>query len=125
MTELDVLTAALAAGTAAGFSQTASSAVQDAVASLRKALTRLVTSAGADAQLLESVDQDQESWLASVRPLLAACGAPDDPQLLAAAHKVLDELEKASPAAGKYVVDTRGAQAVQIGDHATQTNTFH
>jgi len=26
--------------------------------------------------------------------------------------------------AGKYRVDVRGAQGVQIGDHGTQTNTF-
>lgn len=125
MTELDVLTAALAAGTAAGLSQTASGAVQDAVAAFRRAVARLVTSTGADVQLQESCEQDPEGWADRVRPLLSACGAEQDPEILAAAQRVLDELENASSAAGKYVVDVHDAQVVQIGDHATQTNTFH
>jgi hypothetical protein len=33
-------------------------------------------------------------------------------------------LDPTGTRAGKYMVDLRGAQGVQVGDHNTQTNTF-
>jgi hypothetical protein len=33
--------------------------------------------------------------------------------------------DAAGPRAGKYVVDVRGSQGVQVGDHNTQDNVFH
>ena len=33
-------------------------------------------------------------------------------------------VDAAGSQSGKYTVDVRGSQGVQVGDHNTQTNTF-
>lgn len=94
------------------------------MAAFRRAVARLVTSAGTDSQLLELDEHYPDDWAARVRQLLSECGADHDPDMLAAARRVLDELEVASPAVGKYVVKVRDVRGVQIGDYTTQNNTF-
>jgi hypothetical protein len=41
-----------------------------------------------------------------------------------AAQQLMALLDAAGRQSGKYLVDLRGAQGVQVGDHNTQTNTF-
>jgi hypothetical protein len=53
-----------------------------------------------------------------------AVDAGRDEALLAAARRVMELLDATGAATGRYQVDARGAQGVQIGDHGTQTNTF-
>lgn len=53
-----------------------------------------------------------------------AVDAGRDEALLAAARRVMELLDSTGAATGRYQVDARGAQGVQIGDHGTQTNTF-
>ena len=55
---------------------------------------------------------------------LARAGADGDGDLIAAA-KALLELAGQAGAAGKYTVDARGAQGVQVGDHNRQDNVFN
>ena len=43
----------------------------------------------------------------------------------AAAAALLDLIGEADGRPGKYTVDVRGAQGVQIGDHSRQDNVFN
>lgn len=63
-------------------------------------------------------------WQAPLSAELAAVGADTDAQIIAAAQRVMALVDEAGSASGKYLVDLRGAQGVQVGDHNTQTNTF-
>ncbi|WYW19557.1 hypothetical protein LCL61_28835 [Amycolatopsis coloradensis] len=56
---------------------------------------------------------------------LAAAGAGDDEELVATALKVLELTDPDGAQAGKYRVLLHGNKGVQVGDHNTQTNTFH
>jgi hypothetical protein len=46
--------------------------------------------------------------------------SPDD-ELVTAAQAVLAQLDPIGTQTGKYIVDARGAQGVQIGDNNTMT----
>jgi hypothetical protein len=56
---------------------------------------------------------------------LAKAGADGDRDLIAAAQALLELLGEAEERPGKYTVDVRGAQGVQIGDHNRQDNVFN
>ena len=56
---------------------------------------------------------------------LAKAGADGDRDLIAAAQALLDLIGEADGRTGKYTVDARGAQGVQIGDHDRQDNVFN
>jgi hypothetical protein len=56
---------------------------------------------------------------------LAKTGADGDRDLIAAAQALLDLISEADRRAGKYTVDARGAQGVQIGDRTRQNNVFN
>ncbi|MFD8008458.1 hypothetical protein [Streptomyces mirabilis] len=57
-----------------------------------------------------------------VHRLLQADG---DKSLVEAAQRLMALLDAEGTRAGRYQVDARGAQGVQIGDHGTQSNVFH
>ena len=56
---------------------------------------------------------------------LGEAGADRDADLVAAAQALMNLMDHAGARAGKYTVDVRGAQGVQIGDHDQQDNVFH
>jgi hypothetical protein len=56
---------------------------------------------------------------------LAEAGADRDRDLLAAAQTLMNLVDEAGARAGKYTVDVRGAQGVQIGDRNSQDNVFN
>jgi hypothetical protein len=56
---------------------------------------------------------------------LAKTGADGDRDLIAAAQALLDLISEADRRTGKYTVDVRGGQGVQIGDRNTQNNVFN
>ncbi|WP_236594770.1 RIP homotypic interaction motif-containing protein [Saccharothrix sp. 6-C] len=110
---VDLVVAALAAGAAAGVTDTASTAVKDAYRGL-KSLTRRALRRGGVAQ--EPTDPVE------LKAALTAADAGADVELVAAARRVL---ELADPAgAAKYHVDAHDNQGVQIGDGNTMTLNF-
>jgi len=114
----------LAAGAALGVQDSASAMVKDAYASL-KALVRRRLGGDPGAELvLARHEQAPETWQAPLMAELARTGADGDGDLIAAAKALLDLVGEAG-GAGKYTVDVRGAQGVQIGDHNRQDNVFH
>lgn len=124
MDPITLIVTALAAGAALGVQGTASAMVKDAYAGL-KALAKKRLGGGPAADLvLAKHEQAPEAWHAPLMAELTERGGDHDGELVAAAKALLDLLAEAGRAAGKYTVDIRGAQGVQVGDNNRQDNTF-
>ncbi len=108
---VDLVVAALAAGAAAGLTETASTAVGDAYQGLKSLTRRALRRGGVDE---EPTDPGE------LREALAAADAGADAELLAAARRVLELTDPT----GKYVVDVHDNQGVQVGDGNTMTLNF-
>jgi hypothetical protein len=125
MDPITLIVAALASGAALGISDTASSAIKDAYAGL-KALARKRLGGRPDAELvLAKHEQAPETWRIPLMAELDEAGAGHDANLVAAAEALMHLVDEAGARAGKYTVDVRGAQGVQIGDRNTQHNVFN
>jgi hypothetical protein len=119
---VDVIVSALAAGAAAGGRQTASAAIADAYQALKALLSRRLRVAEDPARLpdvLNPEDSDPQLWRSRLEADLTATGADTDPDVLAAAHRLLEV------SVAKYQIDASQAKGVQIGDHNRQENTFN
>lgn len=124
MDPITLIVTALATGAALGITDTASSAVKDAYAGL-KALVRKRLGGRPDAELvLARHEEAPETWRAPLMAELDQAGADYDSGLVAAAEALMRLVDEAGARAGKYTVDVRGAQGVQIGDRNTQHNVF-
>jgi hypothetical protein len=125
MDPVTLIVTALAAGAALGITESASSAVKDGYAGL-KALVRDRLGGGPGAELaLARHEQAPETWRAPLMAELEQAGAGSDARLVAAAGTLMRLIDEDCGRAEKYSVDARGAQGVQIGDHARQDNVFH
>jgi hypothetical protein len=122
---ITLIATALAAGAAAGVTDTASSAVKDAYTGL-KALARKRFAGRPDADLVLTMhEKAPERWQAPLMTELTEAAADRDRDLVAAAEALMSLVDGAGARAGKYTVDARGAQGVQIGDHNRQDNVFN
>jgi hypothetical protein len=109
---------------AAGAADTAKQAVKDAYEGLKRLVAaRLAGRPSAEVALSEHA-ADPETWQAPLAKELTAAGAVGDDEILAAARAVLERADPDGARAGKYTVDLRGAQGVQVGDHSQQLNQF-
>lgn len=125
MDPVTLIVTALAAGAASGVMDSTSSAVKDAYAGL-KALVRKRLACRPDAELvLARYERAPDTWQAPLNAELAEAGADHDLDLVAAAQTLMNLVDGAGARAGKYTVDVRGAQGVQIGDHNSQDNVFY
>jgi hypothetical protein len=125
MDSITLIAAALAAGAALGVQDSASSMVKDAYAVL-KTLVKRRLGGGPSAELaVAKHEQAPETWQAPLMAELAEAGAEDDGDLIAAAQALLDLVGQTGGRPGKYTVDVRGAQGVQIGDRNRQDNVFN
>ncbi len=124
MDPLSLILGALAAGAAAGLTDTAAGAVKDAYAGLRDLVRRRFAGRHLAQTALEEYEKAPQVWQGPLSAELDAAGADTDAQIIAAAQHVMALVDEAGSASGKYLVDLRCAQGVQVGDHNTQTNTF-
>jgi len=124
MDPITLIVTALAAGAALGLQDTASAAVKDAYASLKALVKRRLGGEPGAELALSRHEQAPETWQAPLKAELAQAGAEGDGELIAAAKALLDLAGEAGKA-GKYAVDVRGVQGVQIGDHNRQDNVFN
>ena len=125
MDPITLIVMALAAGAASGITDSASSAVKDAYAGL-KALVRRRLAGRPDVELvLARHEKDPVTWQAPLSTELIEAGADHDHDLVATAQALMSLLDGAGARAGKYTVDVRGAQGIQIGDHNRQDNVFN
>jgi hypothetical protein len=125
VTGVELIAAALAAGAAAGITDTTSGAMRDAYVGLRELVRRrLAGRAGQAVQALDMADTDPVVWEARLGEELAGSGTDRDDEVLAAARQLLARLDPAGAQAGKYSVDLREAKGVMVGDQNAQTNFF-
>ena len=125
MDPITLIVTALAAGAALGAQDTVSAMVKDAYAGLKLLVKRRLGGRPGAELVLTKHEQAPETWQAPLRAELAETGADGDRDLIAAAQALLDLVGEAEGRAGKYTVDARGAQGVQIGDHNRQDNVFN
>ena len=124
MDPITLIVAALAAGAAVGITDTASSAIKDAYAGL-KALVRKRLAGRPDAELvLARHAEAPTTWEGPLAAELSAAGADTDPDLIQAAQALMRLADESGYRAGKYSVDVRGSQGVQVGDQNIQHNIF-
>jgi hypothetical protein len=120
---VSLIVAALAAGAVAGAQNTATDAVKDAYTGLKELVRRRLSGrTSGETALARHEDEPQQSG--ALEAELVAAGARDDAAMVDAAQRVMALLDPAGEQAGKYMVDLRGAQGTQVGNHNVQTNTF-
>lgn len=124
MDPISLVVGALAAGAASGLTDTATAGVKDAYAGLREMLRRRFGGRQVAQTVLDEHEKAPEVWQVPLSAELVAVGADTDARLIAAAQRVMALVDEAGSRSGKYVVDLREAQGVQVGDHNTQANTF-
>lgn len=116
MTDVEMILAALAAGAAAGTTDTAKTAVIDAYTGLRDVLrARLADRRRAD-QMLDAVPAESGKWQSKLGAHLLESGAAHDDDILAAARALLALVDPTGVAAGKYHVEAIHAGQVHVGD---------
>ena len=115
--------AALAAGAASGAGETASQAVKDAYAGLKALIRRKFAGDPKAEETLAEHEADPDTYEKPLAKKLKETGADEDEAVLSAAQALLAAMG-ADPQSGKYRVDARGSQGVQVGDHGTMTNNF-
>jgi hypothetical protein len=119
-----LIVTALAAGAAQGVGERVTTAAMDAYQNLRaKVAARFAGNPSREMVLAEHAN-NPGTWQAPLTAALTNTAAATDPALVQAARELMTLLDEAGTLAGKYTVDLRGAQGVQVGDQNTQTNTF-
>jgi hypothetical protein len=124
MDPITLIVTALAAGAALGIKDAASSAIKDAYAGLKSLVKKRLGESPKAEMVLAGHEQAPDTWQAPLMAELDRAGARNDPGLVAAAEALMHLVDEAGGRAGKYAVDVRGAQGVQIGDRNTQHNVF-
>jgi hypothetical protein len=114
-----IITAALTAGAVGS----ASGAARDAYATLQTLVQRRLAERSDGEVVLRQHAAKPNLWAPVLEAELAEACAGEDTALVEAAQQLLDVLDPDAPS-GKYAVDLRGAQGVQVGDRNIQTNTF-
>ena len=74
--------------------------------------------------VLEAHETEPSRWTALLEEALRDNAVDQDYEILTAAKALLEKADPTGSAAGKYTIDLRGAQAVQVGDHGQMTVTF-
>jgi hypothetical protein len=128
MDAITLIVTALTAGSSAG----AISALQDdmkavaerAYASLRGLVKKRIADQPGSELVLAKHGAYPQTWKAPLAMMLTDAGAAGDAELVEAARALMELVDAAGTAAGKYHVTISGSQGVQIGDHNTQVNRF-
>ncbi|PAZ16268.1 hypothetical protein CLM62_09110 [Streptomyces sp. SA15] len=96
MTEVELVTTALATGAAAGLTNTGRGAVHDLCAALREAVRRRLAGGGGNSgcggygvRVLDAYETDPDVWRTRLLQVLTASGVETDEEILAAARAVL------------------------------------
>ena len=116
---------ALTSGAAQGVADGVSDAVKSAYGKLKQLVSAKLSGSKSAEVVLAEHSSDPETWQAPLAKALAAFGVGSDQAVIEAAQQLLALLDPAGTAQGKYQVDLRGAQGVQIGDGNQQFNAFN
>jgi hypothetical protein len=124
MEPIPLIVGALAAGAVAGAQGTATEAVKDAYAGLKAVVQRRLKGHAAAETALEQHAKRPEQWDKALEAELVDAGADTDTEAIAAAQRLMGLLDAAGKQSGKYLVDVRSAQGVQVGDRNVQKNRW-
>jgi hypothetical protein len=108
MDPVTLIVTALVAGAAAGLKDTASSAIKDAYNGLKGLVRRKLAPRPGGELVLDRHEQDPQVWDKPLAQELTEAGAGDDPALVTAAQALMQLVDAAGSAAGKY----------QVSDHS-------
>jgi hypothetical protein len=89
MADIEIITAALAAGAGAGIKDTASAAIRDAYNSLKDLIKQRLGGRNDAVQALDADETEPDVWQACIGDALTDSGAADDERVLAAARRLL------------------------------------
>ncbi|HSV66019.1 MAG TPA: hypothetical protein VLJ59_08975 [Mycobacteriales bacterium] len=109
---------------AAGVSDTAKAAVQDAYEGLKRLVKARFSGRPAVEVALAGHEADPQTWEKPLARALTDSGAVADDAVIAAAQELMRLVDEDGSRPGRYRVDVRGAQGVQVGDHNRQANVF-
>ena len=112
MDAVAVIETALAAGAGAGMKATATEAVKDAYAGLKALVLRRVQDHPAGEVAVVEHAKDPETWSAPLAKTLTDANAGEDPDLLAAAQRLLQLLDPGGARAGTYNITASGDRSV-------------
>jgi hypothetical protein len=122
--QVSLVLGALSSGAARGVVDSASDAVATAHSKLKRLIAdRFAGNKSAEVALSEHAD-DPDTWQAPLAKALTATGASADESVLAAARQLMELLDAAGARAGRYDVDLRGGQGVQVGEGNQQVNIY-
>jgi hypothetical protein len=124
MDPVSLIVGALAAGTATGFTETATTAVKDAYLGLKKVVAARFSGKPEAQIILAQHEAKPDVWQAPLAEALLESGASTDPVVVKAAQRLMALLDDRGSRSGKYTVDLRGAQGVQVGEGGHQFNVF-
>jgi hypothetical protein len=124
MDAVSLVVNALTFGAAQGIADTVSESVTAAYAKLKRLVrAKFAGNSPAEVALAEHAS-DPATWQAPLAKYLTSSGADADEAIVEAARQLLALLDPAGTAQGRYRVDLRGAQGVQVGDRNQQYNSF-
>jgi hypothetical protein len=116
---------ALTSGAAQGIADSVSDVVKSAYDKLKQLVTAKFAGSKSAELALEEHAADPVTWQAPLTKALTTSGAATDEAVLEAAQQLMALLDPTGTAEGKYQIDLRGAQGVQVGDGNQQFNTFN
>jgi hypothetical protein len=120
MDPLTLIVTALVAGAAAGGQDAVSSLVKDAYSGLKALVLRRVATVEAGTTVVEQHAKNPEVWDGPVKDAIATSGADRDEEVLAAARKLLEEVDPDGARAGKYVFNITASGERSIAAHTIQ-----
>lgn len=122
---VSLILAALAAGATAAAKDAAGVAVKDSYDALKALIKKKFAEQGKGdpSTIIDKFEKKSEVTKPLLEDELKEAGLEKDEEILKAAKAVMTKKDPEGADTGKY--DLRGAKAVIIGDHGSQTNTFN
>jgi hypothetical protein len=124
MDPVSLILGALTSGAAQGVAESAADSIKDAYGKLKRLVSRRFTGNKTLELTLAQHADDPGTWRAPLAKALTQSGAAADLAVIDAAQQLMALLDETGSRAGKYNVDLRGAQGVQVGDGSQQVNLF-
>jgi hypothetical protein len=122
---VSLLVNALTSGAAQGVANSVSDAVSSAYGKLKQLVGAKLAGNGSAAVALAEHAADPETWQVPLIKYLTSSGASTDAAIIEAAQQLMALLDPIGAEQGKYQIDLRGAQGVQVGDGNQQFITFN
>jgi predicted deacylase len=122
MDQVSTVVAALLAGAASGLTSTATSAVKDAYAGLKKLVQRAFADNPDAEQALRKAEEKPKAYGPALEEEVRASGIADNPEIRAAAEQLLEQLKHAGIATNSFTVNTHdNSQVGAVGPNANVT----